>query len=183
MRIALRWRALIAVFLAVPLVLVALQAALAQRGGFRPGPAPPRPAAPIRPVNPRPVQPVQPNVRQPGLSQPTAQRLVWVTVWSCSRCGHEVGQGGAAPTVGTCPGCGARFTPVSSRRQVPGSESTSGLWALGSFLLFGGSLNLAGAILTAVIVLIWVRRRRPAADGEPVHELGEEATCDGPARR
>jgi hypothetical protein len=91
---------------------------------------------------------------------------VWVTVRSCSRCGRELGRGGAPPTVAVCPGCGARLTGfTTSQVRSPATSPArpggvrAGLFVLGAAL--AGVLVLAGG----AALLVYLLRPRRARGG------------------
>ncbi len=137
------------VALALPVVLFGLHAVYGQRPGQNPIPRP----------NPNP-QPFIPNPNpQPFIPPPPIQPQVpmFVTVWSCSRCGAELGRGDVKPSVEVCPRCGARLGvggmfsgsgPTNARGSGnPEAYKTGaiilGVVVLGAALLVGGGLLLA----------------------------------------
>jgi hypothetical protein len=161
MRLSSR-RLVLAAVLFVPAALFALDA-YAQRGGPppapRPGPTPPNPGVPGG--QPRPPGP---NVPQPGTKpqQPNANQpqVRYVTVWSCSNCGRELGRGDTPPAVAVCPGCGANFTPVSTRLEVPNSTSSSRPSDSPMVLIVIAAG--VGALLVGFLLAVCLRKRRPA---------------------
>ncbi len=98
----LRWVMVLgSAVLAAGLVLDGVQA----QPGFRP-PAPPvfRPPTPpgMNPGNPFPNNPGFKPPQMPGVGGP-----IFKNVWTCGKCGREIGEGAFPPA--TCPYCGARL--------------------------------------------------------------------------
>lgn len=171
------------IYLAPALVLLlALEAVYGQRGMPGPGPGVPRPPSPYNPGpqppgNPysRPQPPGSPYPRPQPPSpyrQPAPQTPVYITVWSCSHCGQELGRGNSPPGLPACPHCNASFVgraPVS--RQVA-TEANSPIIS-GRTILLG--VLLGGAVLVALVLIILMLVRafaRPATIPEalPAHD-------------
>src|SRR5260370_32883733 len=76
--------------------------------------APNSPGFPGRPAAP-PGIPNPPSL--PGLQPPEGPEFI--TVWSCSNCGYELGRGAVQPTVDKCPNCGVHFINGTAPRARP----------------------------------------------------------------
>jgi hypothetical protein len=93
------------------------------------------------------------------------QQHVWITVYSCSRCGTELGRGPTPPNIAVCPNCGCGFGNAPWR-QVQVAQPAEGLAAMPSALK--STLGIEGAffgglVLVGVIRLVIDRSRRPAS--------------------
>jgi hypothetical protein len=142
--------------------------AYGQRGGFRPpgAPSPSVPHAP-GPQVPVPQSPLQPNP-QYRQSQPLPKQqphTVWVTVWSCSRCGAEISRGDQYPAFITfCPRCGANFAgmTITEKKEKAQSDSLSALSAYENPDTFLPLLQiiLGGIFITILAVLLAVIYKR-----------------------
>jgi hypothetical protein len=156
-----RWPLLAVIALAV--VFVGDTAVRGQRG--QPPPRPQPQFQPGRPGNPQPGIPRPQNQGRPGFVPPVNRpgQMVWITVYSCSRCGVQLGQGPVPPQLAICPNCGAHFggpggTPIRAVQQQepaaangwPGALSPAFYVTLGveGFLL--ATMILLGIILVAV---------------------------------
>jgi hypothetical protein len=140
--------------LAVPVTLLVADLSYGQRPGSRPAPGRPAPQPP-RVSNPPIIRPAQP----PG---PAQQQAVWITVWSCSRCGQEIGRGNIQPSAATCPRCGASFqafAPVAQQSPVTtSSDSGAGRVLVAAFIVLAGG----GLVALVVVLIVWHVRRKPA---------------------
>jgi hypothetical protein len=85
------------------------------------------------------------------------QRVVWVTVWSCSRCGAEIGRGGQ-PNAAVCPRCGASFQAFSpvAKQSAETEGSASSRIAIVALVLGG-----VGVVTFVVVLVVLHNRRRP----------------------
>lgn len=177
-----RHQAAIAAALSVPVFLILIDAAFGQRVVPRPAPLPPRPApGPVRNPAPNPGIPPGPP-RAPAPIGPPPPRVtpsprpVWitVTVWSCSRCGRELGQG-ARPHLTDCPGCGAHLTAIATPRQVLASESSVGSTAFTIALVLCTGACIIGLLLICGVLLVYLLRKRDGA----AEEIVSSATAVG----
>jgi hypothetical protein len=132
------------VLLMPPCIILCCGPAQAQK--FGPAPVPAGPKVPV--VNPPKVpvfnppkvsggMPNQPFVPGGVPNQPPMpvvipnsppQAPVFITVWHCSRCQTQLGQGNTKPALDKCPQCGALFTNgahtvAASQISVPSSTS------------------------------------------------------------
>jgi predicted nucleic acid-binding Zn-ribbon protein len=103
--------------------------------------------------------PPEPVARtHPFGSRETEPRYVTVIVWSCNRCGQQIGQG-SRPSLASCPHCGAGLQSITSAEKVvEGRDDPADVelvaWAMAAWL---------GVILViAVVVFLMLLRSRPA---------------------
>jgi hypothetical protein len=125
---------------------------------FQPGrpPGNPQPGIP-RPQNQGRPGPFVPPVNQPGINNP--KQMEWVTIYSCSRCGAQLGQGPVPPTLAGCPHCGAQFggpggnpIRVAQQQQLAAPNGWSGGLSPAFYATLGvEGLLLAGMILVGII--------------------------------
>ena len=150
--------------LAVTTVFLVQDVAYGQWGRPRPNPVVPRPAVPVVPQPNRPFvpQPNRPFVPQPPV--PPRPQVVWVTVWSCSRCGAELGRGDVQPALAACPRCGASFQAgwTMSRKSTPAEGAATDTIKQWATVLLAGSA--AAALAVVLVVLVCRRRARGALD-------------------
>jgi DNA-directed RNA polymerase subunit RPC12/RpoP len=163
-----RWPLLAVIMLAV--VFIGDTAVRGQRGGPPPRPQPQfQPGRP--PGNPQPGIPRPQNQGRPGFVPPVNQpkQMEWVTVYSCSRCGAQLGQGPAPPALASCPHCGARFggaggnpMRVAQQQQPAAPNAWPGGLSQAFYVTLGvEGLLLAGMILLGIIRLAVSRSTRP----------------------
>jgi hypothetical protein len=171
--------------LVLPAIFLAVYPAYAQRGVPRPnpgipGPPSPRVPGPNQPFMPGPNQPGVPGPNQPGNPWPNQpgmpgrpnnwqqppsvpqQRTVWITVWTCSRCGQEVGRGDHQPSLANCPHCGANFNAVApvARRTPEQTDDTA------ANLVMPLAIGLVMICLVTVGVFLVVKVSRRKAEPE-----------------
>jgi hypothetical protein len=137
------WRTGLILALALPAILLLLDAAYGQR-----------------PIPGRPVPPRRPG---PSVNRPQPPRgIVWITVWTCSRCRQEIGRGKNRPRVASCPRCGANFQTfalVEGQSAVEG-ESPAEKDASVSRIVLPVVLGLGGAGLVALVTVLVLQSGR-----------------------
>ncbi len=160
--------------LVVTTVFLVQDVAYGQWGRSRPNPVVPRPVVPGVPRPNRPFVPVP--------SLPPRPQVVWVTVWTCSRCAAELGRGDVQPALAVCPRCGASFRAgwTISRKSTPTEGAATDTFKPWTNVLLAGS---AVAALAAVLVVLVCRRRACEALGVPglATPLGALETTAGKA--
>ncbi len=185
MKSAARQRTWLAAALALPVVLLALDAVYGQNQRppvFQPQPPPPvfQPQPPVfQPQQPvfQPQQPIfQPQQPMPPIQQPPVfnppQGPMFVTVWSCNRCGRELGRGDIKPVIDSCPGCGARLngfgfsqgTSNPGKTPVNPESMRTGAIVLGGVVLGVGVMVGAGFLIAHLRKPARKRARRRRRD-------------------
>jgi len=107
-----------------------------------------------------PIDRIEAKIRRPAVPPPP--RPGYVTVWSCLRCGCELGRGEARPTLAVCPGCGAPVTGFATS-QVPAPSNATGVSTTMTVLV---AVAIVELLLVGVLayVLECRKRRRESND-------------------
>jgi hypothetical protein len=177
MKAITRRQLVVAAALSLPLALLALDAATAQRGYQPPRYNPPTPQPPrYNPPTPQPPRynppqynppqpprynPPQPPHYNPPQPQYNPPQQVWVTVWSCSRCGRELAQGDARPSIAVCPYCGANLSGVAMQQAVANRESSSSTSSDAAFVAVF-LLGMGGFVAVVLGIVLYVCLRKPS---------------------